>query len=481
MKRQLTIILTLLTMTLGAQSLERIIIQATEVSPTSQIADARYTNAYWRYQNFLTRNKPRIDFEATLPDFLRALDVVTQPDGQDLFIERQQISSAIGLRLVQIVPKTGGTIALFSGLQRIDYLSDDIRQVDRNYLSTPINLIINQPLFQFNPYKWEKLTAPLELEKAEKQLKEDHAALAVTATRYYFDLLAAQVNRDAARKNIEDAKRLYEIGQRRHESGRLARADLLQLQLNQMNAETAFAENDLYAQTTAEQLRQFLGLEGDPAFVLEMPEDIPVYEVDMATALASARANRAQITTFKLQMAEAQQNLAQAKGDAGLNMDIFASFGLSQTANQFNQAFSNPLDQERVRIGLTVPIADWGKAKSQQEVARTNLELTEQLVKQDQLSFERDIIVRIQQLQLVRRQVNNAKVVFAVAQERLSLSRQRYQEGKIPLTEYNLAIQEETNARTGYINALRDFWLAHYEVRGLSMWDFVNGNPVERK
>ena len=87
----------------------------------------------------------------------------------------------------------------------------------------------------------------------------------------------------------------------------------------------------------------------------------------MPTALANARAYRAQITDFKLQITKAERNLAKAKGEAGLNMEMFASFGLSQTANQFNQAFSNPLDQERVRIGLSLPVADWGKAKSEQE------------------------------------------------------------------------------------------------------------------
>ncbi len=458
--------------------LQEVVDLATTRSPGQQIAEVQYSNAYWRFQSFRSQYRPRIDLDATLPDFFRALDVVTQPTGEDLFVQRSQVASRLGLRLEQIIPFTGGTLLLGSDLQLISQLGSNR---STSFLTTPVNLSFVQPLFRFNPFRWERITAPLELEVAEKRRLENHASLAVEATRLFFDLLQAQVNEEAATENIEDTDSLFQIGQRRFESGRIPKAELLQLRLNKMNAENRLAENSLLAQTTAEQLRAFLGQSASYVFDLDIPDQIPDYEVDIQRALLYAQRFRAEVVRFKLQMEEAKRDMAQARSEAGLNADLFASFGLSQTAPNLADAYSNPVDQERVRLGLTIPLADWGKARAAKEVARTNLELTRMLIGQDSLTFERDIVVRIQQLNLIRTQVTTAAVVYELAREHLKLTQDRYTSGKVLLTEYNLAIQEENNARFSYINALREFWLAHFEVQGLTMYDFEKGEPLLQK
>lgn len=459
-------------------TLAKVVERATTRSPGEQIAEVRFLNAYWRYQVFRTQAKPRIDLDGTLPDFFRALDVVTQPTGEDLFVQRAQISSRVGLRLQQVIPFTGGTVFLGTSLQWIDLLGTGSGTSGSSFLTTPINLTLTQPLFQFNPYRWERIIAPLEWESAQKQRVEDHARLAVEATRLFFDLLEAQVNETGARRNIRNTTTLFEIGERRYQSGRIPRAEYLQLRLNKVTAERTLAEYRLYAQTLTEQLREFLNLPSETQFQLRVPEKIPDYRVDPNLALTYAQRYRAQVVEFKLRLEEAHQEVARARGAAGFNADLFASFGLSQTGPNLGDAYSNLVDQELVRVGFTLPLADWGKARAAREVAQTNLELTRRLIDQDSLSFERDILVRIQQLNLIRQQVSTAAEVYDLAQERLTLTQERYTQGKALLTDYNLALQEETNARFGFINSLREFWLAHYEVQGLTLYDFSNGTPL---
>ena len=67
-----------------------------------------------------------------------------------------------------------------------------------------------------------------------------------------------------------------------------------------------------------------------------------------------------------------------------------------------------------------------------------------------------------------------------MAQKRLNLTRQRYRIGKIQVTDFNIAIQEEASGRRSYIAALRNFWLAYYDLRQLTLYDFENGIPLVR-
>ena len=50
-------------------------------------------------------------------------------------------------------------------------------------------------------------------------------------------------------------------------------------------------------------------------------------------------------------------------------MDLIGVFSLSQTADNFGDAYKEPLDNETLRLGIQVPIADWGKNKARLETA----------------------------------------------------------------------------------------------------------------
>ena len=67
-----------------------------------------------------------------------------------------------------------------------------------------------------------------------------------------------------------------------------------------------------------------------------------------------------------------------------------------------------------------------------------------------------------------------------MAQKRLNITRERYKIGNILVTDLNLAIREEAEARRGYISALRSFWLAYFELRLLTLYDFENDSPLVR-
>jgi outer membrane protein TolC len=96
----------------------------------------------------------------------------------------------------------------------------------------------------------------------------------------------------------------------------------------------------------------------------------------------------------------------------------------------------------------------------------------------DRVSFERQITLRVQQFELIRNQVALAKRAYEVAQKTFTITQQRYYIGKIGIVDLNLANNEQENARQSYVNALANFWSAYYELRLLTLYDFVNDRPL---
>lgn len=460
--------------------LQEVVRMAETGSPDAQIAETQLNNNFWRYQSFLANYKPQINFEATLPNLNRSIEAITLPDGSDIFLSRSLMRNNVGITLQQDIALTGGRVFASTGLQRIDIFKTDGNPGSLSYLSSPISIGLIQPLLGFNQLKWDKQIEPLRYEEASRGYSEDQADIAFEAASRFFDVLIAQLNVEAAIRDKANADTLYQISNSRFEVGNIAETELLQIELNARNAETNLAQSRFDLQNSTEQLRNFLGIRTATTFQLVPPYELPDYIVNPDLALEMARKYRSQTVAFRRRRMEADRNVAQAKGETGFSADIFASFGISQTAPTLGQAYQSPLDQEQLQIGLSFPIADWGKTQARLEIAASNAELIRMQVQQDEINFDQEIIIKVNQFQQVRQQAVLAERSYEIAQKRLDITRKRYRIGKIDVTDLNLAINEEANARRSYISTLQNFWLAAYDLRRLTLYDFENDRALIR-
>jgi outer membrane protein TolC len=271
---------------------------------------------------------------------------------------------------------------------------------------------------------------------------------------------------------------LFVLAQGRYEVGRIAETELLQIELRVKRADARIAAATVDLQRTTEALRDFIGIDRQVFFDLRTPEQLPQFIVNLDNALEFAFRNRTEATSFLRRVEEAKRELDRAERSAGFNMNINANFGLSNTGPQLDDVYANLLDQERLAVSFQMPLADWGKAGSRREIARSNLELVQRNVDLDRVSFERQITLRVQQFELIRNQVALAKRAYEVAQKTFTITQQRYYIGKIGIVDLNLANNEQENARQSYVNALANFWSAYYELRLLTLYDFVNDRPL---
>lgn len=458
-------------------SLPEVVALAQSDAPDVLIANTKLNNNYWRYQSFLADYKPQIDVQATVPNLNRSISSITLPDGTDAFINRALMSSSLDVRLSQQITATGGTVFASTGLERIDIFKTSSASASSSYLSAPISVGFIQPLFAYNQLKWNKKIEPLRYSERTKEFAEEMEAVAFVAANLFFDVLIAQLNLEAAEQDKINADTLYAISKGRFRVGKIAETELLQIELQSLNADANVAQAGLNVQTNTEQLRNHLGIKEAVNFELETPTDIPTFLVEAEKALKFAQMNRSNSINFERRLIEARSEVEQADKDR-FDIQMFGRFGLTQTSESFGNAFSNLLDQERFNLGINMPIADWGKTKSQREIAKSNLELTQVSIEQERVNFERDVLIRVQQFDLVRNQVKLAKRAYEAGIKREDITRKRYLIAKIGITELNIAITEKESARRNYVTALQAFWIAYYRLRSLTLYDFAEDKSL---
>lgn len=458
--------------------LDKIIATAQSGSPDALVAESRLVNSKWRNIAFNSGFKPQLRLNATLPDLNRSINRINLPDGTVDFRSQSFMNNSVGLSLFQVIKKTGGTVSIGSNLNRLDQFASGGIPSQRSYLTNPISLFIDQPLFGFNQYKWDQKENDLDYESSQKQYVEEREAIAFEAVNNFFQLYVTGIQLENAQRNQIYLDSLNTIAEGRFSVGRIAETEMLQVKLGSKNASAQVSQLELDKQLQTESLRDFLGISEAVAFDLIAPQDPPMYIVDKDLAIQEAIKNRSRTLDFRRRLLAAEREVEESKRNAGPNISLQGSLGLTGTNTSFGESYQDLLDQESVRLTLSVPIADWGLRKAQKEIAKSNLELEQLQVSLDQNNFEREITVNINQLDLKRRQLKLQKEALDVASLRLDIAKKRYQIGKTDVLDLNVAIQEHRESIRQYYAALWNVWQAHYEIRNLTLYDFVEGRSI---
>ncbi len=445
------------------------VIQIAKVqSPASLQEETRKKNFYWRYRTYLSQYKPQISLNGSLPDFSRTYSPITQEDGTIVYQPISNNNTILNLRASQAIGFSGTEFFLESSLLRFDDFDRDITR----YSGNPLVIGVSQPLFSFNYLQWAHKIEPLRYEESQKEFAEAMEEISITATQLFFERLLAQINYEVAEKNLANNDTIYQIAQGRYNLGKIAENDLLQLELNVMNSRQAQALAELELETTTLRIKSYVGINENEPILLKIPDDIPVFNIDENIALQEAFKNRSDAIEFERTIKEAERDVAEARGSTGLNANLFATFGFTNRSSDFYGLYNQPDDQQRIRIGFEIPILDWGRQKSTVKSAEAILELQQYTVAQDRTNFEQEVYTQVKTFKMLREQIKITTVADRIADKSYEVSKQRYLIGKISITDLNYALQEKDKAIRQYIESLRTFWIAFYQLRQFTLYDF---------
>ncbi|GAA5225102.1 TolC family protein [Membranihabitans marinus] len=457
-----------------AQSLDQLIQIAHGHSPENDISASRLLNAQFQHQVYRASLRPNISFDATLPNLLRSISSVTTDDGREIFINRSLLTNSLDLSLNYNIRKTGGSIFARTGLKRLDVLSTP---TSRSYYATPISIGIIQPLSRYNPFTWEDKKAPLQLSIAEKKYYQEKENISQAIVNAYFDLMMAQIDAKFADDRLHQNTELLSIANQRFHRGLIGREEILQLEINVNTNQSALASARLAIELNNDKLNSVLGNQKTISYQMDIIE-FQDLSIEDSLALRMFRAHHPLYEEINYSEIEAMQELVAAKAE-GRKVDLIAQVGFSQTDAQLPAAYSNLDDQELFRLGISMPITDWGLSKARVQTATVNCELVLKTNAWNIIEEERNLLSTIKQFHLLKQQLNLLQLSLDLAQEHVGLSRERYLKGSATINDYNLALNNETQQRNLYYQSLRDYWTTYYQIRGQCLYDFKNQSVIQ--
>ncbi|WP_257669237.1 TolC family protein [Parapedobacter tibetensis] len=457
-------------------TLEEAVRMAQRQSFAYKVALNSYQSSVWSYRNYQASFRPMLYLDGTIPNYSRAINRITLPSGEDTFVQQNQAYSTLNLGIRQNVGLTGGVVSVNSSLNRIDVFGDN-RQT--RYSAIPASISYFQNTIGYNPFKWRKRIEPLRFESADRNFVTRMEEIGGQTVAHYFDMLAAQARQGLSRQNLANADTLYGISQERFKLGTVAQSELLQLRLNVLNARNRVTQDSVDAVLARQRFARYLLLPRGEDWQLAVPDSMAFFDVKFDDALAHAQTNSQQVIDFRLQRLEAERNLAEAKAENSLKFNVQANFGLSNTAATFPGLFSNLENQQNVLVGFSLPILDWGLARTQRLRAGANLAMVEGQVQQGEMQLEQDIALQVARWNLHRQQLAVAAETREIAGQNYGLEVERFLRGTIGINDLNAAQTQKDNATNAYIDAVRTYWELYFTLRRLTLYDFENRETIK--
>lgn len=453
-------------------SLDDIIQRAKTQSPSSKWAETRKETRFWAYRSFRTNYNPQLRLEGDVPVYYNSVNPVIQPDGTIQYRSLKQTNNSVTLGLFQPVPFTGGTISANSGLGFFKDYNDETNLAEQ-WRGSVFYVALNQPIFSFNRYRWDKRIQPLLYEESKREYVEEMEQIAGGAVQRFFNVLEQQINYQIATFNLANNDTIYKIEQGRYNIGTTSLDKLLQVEFQLLSSRQQVAQASLDLETARLQLRSYIGLNDGEQFQLVLPESIPTFDVNVDEALAFAKQNRGDFIAFQRRRLQGEEDVARAKGNR-FQVNARAAYGLNNNGLALPDVYQNPSEQQQFSLAFSVPVLDWGRNKAMMRTAIAEKKLADFQIAQDEIDFEQNIITQVRQFEMLRLQLEITRKADEVAAERYNVSQNRYLIGKIDITNLGLALNEKDAAKRRYIQALRDFWLAYYNLRRLTLYDFSN-------
>ena len=480
MKRYvLVIILVLGVLVAWADEVRKITLDEAILLARSQSVDAAMAlnelkSAYWEYRSYKANLLPEVNFTATLPSYNKRYSAYQQSDGSYTFVRNNNIGMSGELSITQNIWLTGGTLSLNTSL-------DFLRQVDGNvgnrYMSVPVALTLNQPIFGVNSMKWNRKIEPLRYAEARARFLSETEEVAMLAVQYFFNLLETREKVNIAKQNLANAEKLYEVAQAKRKMGQISENDLLQIELNTLTARQSLTSNESSMKNAMFQLRSFLDIEENVEIEPLMPEEISLDAVNYDEVRTKAMYSNAHAKNIRRRQLEADYAVAKAKGNLR-KVNLFAQIGYTGTNNQLAESYRGLKYNQVVEIGISIPILDWGKRKGQVKVAHSNREVVQSRLKKESIDFYQNLFILVERFNNQREQLKLAQQADEIAERRYNTNVQTFMIGKISTLDLNDSQEKKDAARQEHINALFYYWYYYYQLRSITLWDFVNNCSI---
>lgn len=430
--------------------------------------------AYWQWRSYRADRLPEISISGTIPSYNDRYTSYMDEAGAYSFVRTHNLDAQFQLSVNQNIPITGGRISLSTSL---DYMRQFEQGGSNRFLTIPIALTLEQPIFGVNTFKWDNRIEPVRYQEAKAAFLSATEEVALATVNCFFTLVMSRENVAIAEQNLRNADKLYTVAVEKRKMGQISENDLRQMELNVIDAKSDLTDCRSQLKSDMFTLRSFLDLGEDVEIMPVVPDSVPSVTVSYDDALVRALDNNKFSKNIRRRQLEADYEVAKAKGDLR-KINLYAQVGFTGTDRDFSVAYTRLRGNQLVEVGFEIPLLDWGKRRGKVKVAESNRRVTESSLRQESLDFSQQLFVLVERFGNQQQQLALASRANEIAGQRYRTNFETFLIGKISTLDLNDSQTKKDESKRQYINELYKFWNYWYQIRSLTLYDYEHHGDI---
>ena len=455
-------------------TLDDAIAMARVKSVDAAVALDELKTAYWQWRSYRADRLPEVSLTGTVPSYADRYTSYMNGDGEYSFVRTNNLDAQLQLSIDQNIPFTGGKISLGTSL---DYMRQFDNGGSNRFLTIPVALTLEQPIFSVNTFKWDNRIEPVRFSEAKAAFLSATENVALATVNYFFTLIMSRENLAIAEQNLANANKLYAVAVEKRKMGQISENDLRQMELNVLDARSALTDCSSQLKSDMFTLRSFLDLGEDVEIIPVVPEKVPNATVTYNDALDRALANNKFAKNIRRRQLEADYEVAKAKGNMR-EIKLYAQVGFTGTDRVISDAYGRLRSNQLIEVGLAIPLVDWGKRRGKVKVAESNRRVTQSRLRQEALDFNQQLFVLVERFGNQQEQLAIAERADEIAGMRYNTNFETFLVGKISTLDLNDSQAKKDESKRMYINELYKYWNYWYQIRSLTLYDYEHCTDI---
>ena len=429
-----------------------------------------------QYENrlFKVQSLPKINLSATLPSLTNSISPIAISDGSEQFVNRFYMSSSISMTISQLIPFTGGTVSLTSGLTRLDNFAP---QRTKSFNLNLFSLIYSQSISSFNSYRWNKrlLKANNELFRVSDIQRQEELNLNII--ELFFDLYSVQKEIELNHAMVDRAEKLLDKIQILYENGRISELAVLDAQIDlakMKNTVTSIRREQLQSELVA-----LLNLEFQhPELIFDINsfENISLqFDKDMVISRAlrfTHELNR------NVEIIQEQRDIKEQKSAGYPLVSLSIGGGINSQAEEFRRLTGLQSNSMSALVSISIPILAWNenrlKVKLLEESAKINSMESAQHNKELQASYAYEL----DNLSLLVESAMTDKYTLEMLYKKFDQVMANYESGKVDYSDIEETRNQIMQTEIQRIAKIRSFYCTVYRFRIYALYDIIENRAI---
>ena len=447
-------------------TLDKVIHLAQDSAITAFQSRQEYQSRQASYEAFEALRKPQLSL-TLVPNYTH---IVSDPTRYYVYLRNFDIfSTSAQLKLSQKVLPFGGEA--YVGTQAIwsEFFREQATGYPRQFVSTPLLVGYSHSLLGYNPFRWEKQVEDQRLQAARQQHEYDLRRIAEEAAVRYFRLLCRQRLVVVRQEELSLNDTVLAIAREKATIAIVTQQELhaMELQLqNSINLLAAARKEEQKARTELASLLRMRQIPNDTA-LMEIP-DMPPLTPYTADEVATLAKNNSPAYQHQLaELTEARHQEKKARKEMGISVGLDINLGMQQVNSTLGRAYNNQRLYALGSVQVTIPLMDHGAAKKQHAAAMARGERQESALQETERQLVEDAIVTLQKLNDSRKMLERTGETIKLAESHFYETVESYTNCLCDINTFSLGQNRWVTAYTNYLDALEEFWTAHYHLKTL--------------